>query len=389
MSIEGIVRGRSLACYRFVGSTTRRPGTLAVAVALGASVGCASAGSSDATPSQGVSVRSTGSSGTTSASGSGGNSGAQGYAGNEEGSSSGSSGNASDDGSSASEPDGGVNADEGGSSSSGGSSGSSSGGSGGQGSDAEVATCVKGQVTPNEVVMLGDSYLDPAYSNAALDLFADAQMAGSLAANTTYRHYYQGGASMNSGALQFNIPYQYETEALTDTAVSMPKDIKIIIMDGGGNDVLINDRSCLTSPPPGNTGCVSTIQGVLTRTTSLLQEMASNGTKNIVFFFYPHLDPNGGGLLPSPNTANATLDYAYPLAEALCCGSAFTATVANPTCTGTVGGATCTFIDTRPAFGDNWATLIKTSDYVHPTPAGAQIIGDLIWKAMTDNCLAQ
>ena len=174
-----------------------------------------------------------------------------------------------------------------------------------------------------------------------------------------------------------------------DLSVARPKDVKVVIMDGGGNDVLINDRSCLTSPPPGNTGCVTTVQGVLARTTSLFNEMASNGTKNIVFFFYPHLDPKGGVLLPSPNTVNETLDYAYPLAEQLCCGSSFTATVGSPTCTGMVGSATCTFIDMRPAFGDNWATLIKTSDYVHPTPAGAQIIADLIWKTMAEECIAQ
>jgi lysophospholipase L1-like esterase len=47
------------------------------------------------------------------------------------------------------------------------------------------------------------------------------------------------------------------------------------------------------------------------------------------------------------------------------------------------------FVDTRPAFGDNWATLINQTDYVHPTPAGAQIIANLIWKAMQDNCIAQ
>jgi lysophospholipase L1-like esterase len=249
--------------------------------------------------------------------------------------------------------------------------------------------CTKGSVTPNEVVMIGDSYFDPFYSQAAVDLFANVQDAGSLPANTTYRHYYQGGASMNSGDLQFNIPYQYETEAMTDTSVSMPTDIKVIIMDGGGNDVLINDRSCLTSPPPGNTECASTIQGVVTRATSLLDEMSTNGVQTIVYLFYPHLDPDGGGLLPMPNTADPTLDYAYPLAEQLCCGASFTSTVTNYTCTGNIGSAKCLFVDARPAFGDNWATLINQTDYVHPTPAGAQIIANLIWKAMQDNCIAQ
>jgi hypothetical protein len=249
--------------------------------------------------------------------------------------------------------------------------------------------CAEAGTTPDEVVLIGDSYLDPSFSQAAVDLYADAQDAGVLPADTTYRHYYQAGASMNAGDLQFNIPYQYETQALTDLSVPMPANIQIIIMDGGGNDVLINDRTCLTSPPPGNTECVSTIQGVLARATSLFNEMEANGVQTIVYFFYPHLDPDGGGLLPSPNTANQTLDYAYPLAEQICCGTSFTSTTTNYTCSGYVGSTKCVFIDTRPAFGDNWSTLINQTDYVHPTPAGAQIIGHLIWEAMQNNCLAQ
>jgi hypothetical protein len=250
--------------------------------------------------------------------------------------------------------------------------------------------CVKGQVTPNQVVLIGDSYLDPAYSNAALDLYADAQTAGSLPSNTTYRHYYQGGAAMNNGSLQFNIPYQYETQALMDLSVMNPTDIDTIVMDGGGNDVLIDDQSCLTSAPPGNTGCVSEIQGVVTRATSLLQEMASKGVKHIVYFFYPHLDPAGGGILPTPAPdVNVTLDYAYPLAEELCCGTTFTASTTSYTCTGNTTGTQCTFIDTRPAFEGHVADYIKTTDHVHPTPAGAQVIADLIWATMVNNCIAQ
>src|SRR5580704_11442558 len=55
--------------------------------------------------------------------------------------------------------------------------------------DAAGTACVTGQVTPDQVVVLGDSYLDPVWANTALDIYADAQDAGSLAANTTYRHY--------------------------------------------------------------------------------------------------------------------------------------------------------------------------------------------------------
>ncbi len=196
--------------------------------------------------------------------------------------------------------------------------------------------------------MIGDSYLDyPAWSNVAPDLFMDARNAGSLGANATYREYQLGGAAMNYGTLNLNIPYQYETTAKGDLSFTNPTDIDTIIMDGGGNDVIIDNQECLTArgPPSGSDTCSMAIQGTVARAKSLLQEMAADHVKHIVYFFYPHLDPAGGGyLLPTPAPeVNATLDYAYPLAEQICCGSSFTATATSNTCTGNTAGTQCTF----------------------------------------------
>ncbi|HTB76012.1 MAG TPA: SGNH/GDSL hydrolase family protein [Polyangiaceae bacterium] len=245
-------------------------------------------------------------------------------------------------------------------------------------------SCVKGQVTADEVVMLGDSYLDAPWGDVGPTLMMEA--------NATYRHYYIGGAAMAWGNpdTQFYIPYQYDPMAKTDTAVMNPTDIKVIIMDGGGNDVLIGNTSCEQTAPPGNTSCVTTIQSAIGEAQTLMHQMAADGVKSIVFFFYPHLDPAGGGILLTPAPAiNDTLDYAYPLAEQICCGSTFTSTLSSPTCSGQpVPGTTCVFVDTRPSFEGHLADYIK-SDHVHPTPAGAQVISDLLWKAMQDHCIAQ
>ena len=245
-------------------------------------------------------------------------------------------------------------------------------------------SCVKGQVTPDEVVMLGDSYLDAPWGDVGPTLMMEA--------NAMYRHYYIGAASMAWGNpdTQFYIPYQYDPMAKTDTSVMNPTDIKVIIMDGGGNDVLIGNTSCEQTAPPGNTSCVTTIQSAIGEAQTLMHQMAADGVKSIVFFFYPHLDPAGGGILLTPAPAiNDTLDYAYPLAEQICCGAAFTSTLARPTCSGQpVPGTTCVFVDTRPAFEGHLADYIK-SDQVHPTPAGAQVISDLLWKAMQAHCIAQ
>jgi lysophospholipase L1-like esterase len=256
----------------------------------------------------------------------------------------------------------------------------------------DAPACVKGQIPPNKVIVLGDSYLDhPVWSNAIPDLYAALRNAGSLGATATYREYQLGGAAMNYGALNLNIPYQYETSAKTDLWVMNPKDIDTIIMDGGGNDVLIDNQGCLNNaqPPPANAACATAIQGTVDRASKLLQEAAADGVKHVVYVFYPHLDPAGGGILPTPAPqVNATLDYAYPLAEQICCGSTFASTATSYTCSGNTSGTECVFIDIRPAFEGHVADYIK-SDHVHPTDAGAKVIADLIADAMRAYCIAQ
>ncbi len=245
-------------------------------------------------------------------------------------------------------------------------------------------TCVKGQVTPNEVVMLGDSYLDAPWGNVGPTIMTKA--------NAMYRHYYIGAASLAWGNpnTQFYIPYQFDPMALTDPAVSNPADIKVVIMDGGGNDVLIGNTSCETTAPPANASCVTTIQTAIGTAQTEMQKLAQKGVQWVVYFFYPHLDTAGGGILSTPAPAvNDTLDYAYPLAEQMCCGTSFTSSATNYSCAGQpVAGLTCVFIDTRPAFEGHLSDYIK-SDKVHPTQAGADVITDLVWTQMQNHCIAQ
>jgi hypothetical protein len=245
-------------------------------------------------------------------------------------------------------------------------------------------TCVKGQVKPNQVVMLGDSYLDPAWGNVGPTLM--------MQAGAMYRHYYIGGAAMAWGNpnTQFSIPYQFDPMALTDLAVMNPSDIKVVIMDGGGNDVLIGNNSCETTAPPTNLSCVTTVQNAIDMAQTKMQEMAQKGVQKIVYFFYPHLSTAGGGILQTPAPAvNDSLDYAYPLAEKICCGSSFTSSLTNYSCSGQpVAGTDCVFIDTRPAFEGHLSDYIK-SDNVHPTQAGATVISNLIWEQMQAHCIAQ
>jgi|HubBroStandDraft_2_1064218.scaffolds.fasta_scaffold70887_1 hypothetical protein len=287
-------------------------------------------------------------------------------------------GSAGDDGGSP-EDDGGSS--EGGSGSSGGGS-ASSGSSGSSGSSSGSTSCVTGQTTDQEVVMLGDSYMD--YANVGPTIMQDA-------GNRMFRHYYLAGAAMNYGALNLNIPYQFDTSALMDTSVTNPTDIKVVIMDGGGNDILIDNSQCLTTPVAGDTTCHTAIQGTLTRAQQLLQDESSKGAQHIVYYFYPDLDPNVSG----HQYAGAWVDYAYPLAAAMCCGSANVPASGDLSCHGNVTSTTdCTWVDTRPLFvGHNNSADPSTywfmSDNIHPTQPGATAIAAKVWAAMQQYCVAQ
>jgi hypothetical protein len=246
--------------------------------------------------------------------------------------------------------------------------------------EAGDAGCLTGQVQPSEVVMLGDSYMDPTFGNVGPTLMT--------LANAQYRPYYIGGASMNGGSGQFNIPYQF-----TNMAVTANPDIKVIIMDGGGNDILLNNRQCLTTPVMGDTSCHTVVSDVVTKAQQLLAQMPSYGVEHIVYLFYPHIDTTT--IYTGPDS-NDWLDYAYPFAARTCCGSGTpSATAADMTCHGTpVAGVDCTFIDTRPEFvGHNDPTM--QSEYwldglgIHPNHTGAQVIAQKMWAQMQKYCIAQ
>lgn len=237
--------------------------------------------------------------------------------------------------------------------------------------------CARGPM-PNQVVMLGDSYLDPLFSAAGTDIVADAQNAGALAANMTYRRYYVGGAALlNTGAGMLNIPDQW-MQATMDPTVQNPSNIDTVIMDGGASDFILADRSCLYQPPTYSDGgvnntttCYMTIQNVMNKLTSLMQDMANKGVKHIVYFFYPHLDPSGGGLLTMPAlTVNDTIDYAATQAQSAC------ELVSQ-----------CVFVDLRPAFDGNPQYI--SGDRLNPSAAGAQVLADLVWQTMVRHCIAQ
>jgi len=216
----------------------------------------------------------------------------------------------------------------------------------------------------SQTVVIGDSYINWISHTFPADL---ARVSGE-----TWRMYAIGGTSMASGGLGL-IPDQF------DRALAEDPDILSVVMDGGGNDILVCDGvrfpNC-ASCKAGSTAepCPSIVQLALDRAEALMLKAASRGVRDVVYFFYPHV-PNGtliGGANP-----NAILDYAMPKVKALCDGAAAR----------TGGKLRCHFVDLIPVFA-NHSEYFAAED-IHPNNRGSAAMAEAVWSSMRTNCISQ
>ncbi|MFT3924307.1 MAG: SGNH/GDSL hydrolase family protein [Myxococcales bacterium] len=231
-----------------------------------------------------------------------------------------------------------------------------------------------------QVAVLGDSYvaLDPTYVKFdthpfTRNLEALARSAGALGESEQYRRLAVSGASMNGFP---NVPAQL------DGALESDPDLKLIIMDGGGNDVLVNNRQCLEHATADellrDESCVGTVDDVLAAAQGMFDKASAAGVESVVYFFYPHLPGYASGYLNLAGTyPNVMLDYAYPRMQAFCTGQ---------------HALPCTFVDMRPVFdtdGDGAPDpgMINV-DGIHPTEASSKLLAAEVWKVMRRECLA-
>jgi hypothetical protein len=242
-------------------------------------------------------------------------------------------------------------------------------GAGDSGPPANKPPCV---TKSTEGAYVGDSYITGAFSpslQSTLDPIM--MMAGQTA---VYTNKAVAGTAMAAGGIGL-IPPQFDSLVGTD--------IRLIILDGGGNDILI--------PPTGSPGtncknmagnsmtkaCTDIIAAALAAGQTLMQKMADNGVKDVIFFGYPHVPSSTLG----GTNGNELIDYATPLTKASCDGE-FMATG---------GKLTCHFVDLRGPFGNSGVAgtpNIVMGD-VHPTQAGQTIIATEIEKVMKASCLGQ
>jgi hypothetical protein len=220
---------------------------------------------------------------------------------------------------------------------------------------------------PSQVVLLGDSYVNWPSHNFPSDL--------NKLAGQSYRLYAVGGFSMGSGGIGL-IPPEL------DQALAADPDIRTIVMDGGGNDILLPDTiqfpqggNCKNDPNAANVpDCQKIVQKALEAATSLMRRAATAGVKDVVYFFYPHV-PEGtflGGQHP-----NVMLDYAYPKVKSLC-ESAYAMTE---------GRLTCHFVDMIPVFQGHPDWFVPGD--IHPNAQGSAAMAQAVWSKMQEDCIAQ
>ncbi|RMF13889.1 MAG: SGNH/GDSL hydrolase family protein [Gammaproteobacteria bacterium] len=200
------------------------------------------------------------------------------------------------------------------------------------------------QADRNEIITVGDSIFD---------LSGELQQFLEQKAGQTFRDYTLSGAELAGGLFATPINQQY-----VDAREDDP-NIETVVMDGGGNDILIpaivfDPYGCRTHWWRWNisSACKNLINDVYVDGVDLLNEMAQDGVQNVIYLGYYHTK----GL--QANLAKA-VDYGDSrLADA--CANTW---------------AQCTFVDPRPVI--NKGDIII--DGIHPATSGSAKLADLIW----------
>jgi lysophospholipase L1-like esterase len=248
----------------------------------------------------------------------------------------------------------------------GGASGGGNTGGAAGGAPTEKPPCVSNPA--QDVLIMGDSYvtgaLSPALQPALGALYPLANQFKNVAAP---------GVSMANGGIS----------ALAMVPTQFSGKPKLVIMDGGGNDILL----CDTAKFPGcNTQCNApgssskqTCKDIVAQATAaagtLFDKMSAAGVKDVVYFFYPHPPTNNGGMKEID-------DYSEPIARAQCEGYGAK----------TSGKTNCYWVSTVKPFADAGGDINPANfvlDGIHPSDAGQKIIAKEINDTLKAHCLGQ
>jgi lysophospholipase L1-like esterase len=142
-------------------------------------------------------------------------------------------------------------------------------------------------------------------------------------------------------------------------------------MDGGGNDVLINNQQCRAEGSESKADCKQVVQDSLDMAKKLFESMKSEGVSDVLFFWYPHIP---GGLLTGYEKGASISDYTYPMLV----------DIAKAASTDTFHVFTVPTVDIFKGHDEYFY-----SDGLHANDTGEAKIADAIWKVMKDNCIGQ
>ena len=220
------------------------------------------------------------------------------------------------------------------------------GGLGGLASNARVA-----DADNDQVVFLGDSIFA---------LSGDLQDYLESYAGESFRRYTLSGAELTGGAIATAIDKQYQI-AKNDNG-----NIDTIVMDGGGNDILIpailfDPYNCKTDWWQWgrlSSKCKNYIDDIYVEGVNLLNAMNADGVDNIIYLGY-YYTKNG---LLRLDSMEAAVNY---------CDMRLSQACANTT-------ANCTFVDPRSSINDSDIIV----DGIHPNSSGSRKMANLIWPKL-------
>jgi len=207
----------------------------------------------------------------------------------------------------------------------------------------------------NNVVNIGDS------------IFAlSGEIQGFLHDNDggkTFRRYSVSGAELDGGVLAPSVPSQYQTAKNDDP------NIDTILMDGGGNDILLpaiafDPYDCRTQWYEWgrlSNSCKNYIDDLYVDGVNLLNDMGADGVSNVIFLGYYHTKDTW--LMQLDNLEEA-VDYGDKRLSDACDNA----------------NIDCTFIDPRGVINNN--DII--TDAIHPATSGSLKIANLIWPVLQD-----
>lgn len=209
-----------------------------------------------------------------------------------------------------------------------------------------ATSCARGEVVANQVLLIGDSFFATSHQITAY-LEGLARDAGVLPVGQRYRD----NSSLLDNALAFGggIAGQYERGQAEG-------DVRLVIMNGGGADVLMSRCEAPTAD------CTA-LHDAAAAATQLFGQMERDGVSDVLYAFYKdNLDV----------AVRERMDALRPLIQAACESSP----------------VPCHWLDLRPTFAGRYDEYVLP-DGRNPTDAGARATAETIWARMQRDCLAQ